>query len=80
MAHLARPLGRQILAIEFDTAADNAGRRREEPDDRQAGCGLAAARLADEADRLALTQGEGDPVDGLDDAGSAERGVVCLQA
>ena len=42
--------------------------RRQQTDDRQAGRGLAAARLADEAERLALAQGKADPVDRLDDA------------
>jgi hypothetical protein len=72
-AHLARPLCRQLFPFEFYAAADDARRRRQQTDDRQAGCGLAAPRLANEADRLALAQGKAHPVDRSDHAGPAER-------
>ena len=64
--HLAaqrpQPAGAELLdrlALEDDLA----GRRLEQPDDRAAERRLAAARLADEAERLALLHGEADVVD-----------------
>src|SRR5262249_44328943 len=53
---------RQVGALEEDVAAG----RLEQPQDRAAERGLAAAGLADEADRLAAPDGEVDAVDGLD--------------
>src|SRR5262249_18907351 len=58
-------LGRQLLALE----ADRAGRRRLELKDRAAKRGLAAARLADDAERLADVEVEGHPADGMHLAG-----------
>ena len=45
---------RQVLALEGDAAAGDARGRRQQADDREAGGGLAAARLADQAERLAF--------------------------
>src|SRR6516164_4966452 len=36
MAHLARPFLCKLLAVKFDIAANDMGRRREKADDRQA--------------------------------------------
>jgi hypothetical protein len=78
-AHLARPLCCQLLAVEFYAAADNPRRGGKQTDDRQAGCGFAASRLADEGDRLAFTQRKADPIDGFDHAGPTKRKVMRLQ-
>src|SRR5712675_1434686 len=78
-AHLARPLCCQLLPGKFYAAPDDARCRREQTDDRQAGGGLAAARLADESDRLAFIERKAQPIDGFDDASPAKRGVVGLQ-
>ncbi len=57
----------QVLPVEDDLAAlDPARRRRQEPHDGQVRDGLAAARFADEPERLALVEIEGDAVDGED--------------
>src|ERR1051326_2276948 len=46
--------------------------------DREPRRGLAAAALADDAERLAFFHREADPVDGLDDALAGKRDVVRL--
>ena len=60
-------------------AADDPRRGGEQTDDRQAGRGLAAARLADETDRLAFSQSEAHAIDGLDHAAPTKREIMCLQ-
>src|SRR6266436_3786879 len=77
--HLARLFCRQLLPGKFDAAADNARCRGKQTDDRQAGRGLAASRLADEPDRLAFAKRKADPVDRFDHAGPAKREVMRLQ-
>src|SRR6185437_2263778 len=69
----------QLFPGKFDTAGDNARCGGKQADDRQAGGGLAAPRLADEPDGLAFIHGEIYTVDGFDDAGSAERKIMRLQ-
>ena len=69
--HLDLPSDRlQFLARETDdliaAVADRAGGRFEQLEDRPAECRLAAAGLADQAECLALVQGEADVIDGLD--------------
>src|SRR6267143_2870525 len=78
-AHLARPFCRQLLPSEFDAAPDDARCRGEQTDDRQAGRGLAASRLADEPDRLAFAKRKADPVDRFDPTGPTKREVMRLQ-
>src|SRR5262249_36150190 len=73
---LALALLRQILALERDTAADDARGPRQEPDDRPARRRLAASGLADESQGLALVEGEADAIHRLDDARAAEGGEV----
>ena len=53
-----------VLAIEQDGARRRVDEAQEQPSDR----GLAAARLADEAERFAATDLEADAVHGLDEA------------
>ena len=58
----------QVDAGERDRAADDAaGRIRQQPQQRKRGDALAAARFADDRQRLAVPQREGDAVDRLDD-------------
>ena len=71
------PSGR-IVAGEIDAPADNPCPRWEKADDREAGRGLAATRLADDAEGLAFLQGKATPVDGLDDPVAAKRHVMRL--
>ena len=78
-AHLARGFLRQVLALEGDATAGDAGGIRQQAHDREAGRGLAAARLADQAKRLAFVEGEADAVNRLDDALAAEAGEVRVQ-
>src|SRR5579884_1405824 len=78
-AHLALALSDQLLAAEDDRPADDAGRGGKQPDERLAGCRLAAARLTDDAERLALVEVEADAVHRLDDPRAAERHVVRLK-
>src|SRR5262245_35533122 len=59
---LSRLQLRDVLSLE----ADGAFRRLEQPHDRSAERGLAAAGLADEAERLTLLDGERDVVHGVD--------------
>src|SRR5690606_29504086 len=74
LAHLALALGKEILALEADGAADDlAGRLGDEPDDRHGRDALAAAGFADDAEGLALIQGEADAVDRLDRAPAGEK-------
>src|SRR5439155_16742241 len=58
----------QVLAVEQRLAARDRGPARVQAHDRQAGDALAAAGLADDAERLALLDLEADAVDRLDDA------------
>jgi hypothetical protein len=51
---------------EVDLAARDPAVRREDLDERQRGRGLAATRLADDAEGLAIVEPEADPVDGAD--------------
>jgi hypothetical protein len=53
VAHLGVGSFEQILALEQHPAADNAGRRRQDAQDRQRQCALAGTRLADDPQRLA---------------------------
>ncbi len=55
---------RDVVALEGDLPAG----RLDQPGDQAAGGGLAAARLAHQAQRLALAHVEADAVDGLDRA------------
>src|SRR5262245_6124080 len=75
----ALTLASQILALEDDAAAHDAGGARQEPDDGEAGRRLAAARLTDEPERLALVQREAHAIHGLDDARPTEREEVRLE-
>jgi len=65
---------RQVLAAEEDLPADAGVARAREPQDGEAGDRLARARLADDAERLALVDAVGDAVDGVHDT------VVGLEA
>ena len=67
------------VAVQADLAADDARGRRQQTDDREAGRGLAASGLADEAQRLALAQSKAHVLDRLDDPAAAEREVMRLQ-
>ena len=58
----ARPAELDILAVEPDTPA----RRPFQAQQREPDGGLAAARLADQAQRLTLLDGEGHAIDGAD--------------
>src|SRR4029453_15984037 len=69
LLHLGVGLAQQVVTVEQDLAADDAGgRARDEADDAQARHALAGARLADQPQRLRLAQGEGYPVHRLDRA------------
>src|SRR2546427_4287724 len=57
-AELALALAGQVLALEQDASADDAGRARQEPRNRETRRRLAAARLADEAQGLARAKRE----------------------
>src|SRR5262245_3307395 len=76
-AQLALTLARQLFALEAHAAAHDAGGPRQEADDRETGRRLAAARLADEPERLARPEREAHTVHRLDDARSAEGEEVC---
>src|SRR5262249_48982117 len=78
-AQLSLALARQIFALEEDAASHDAGRLRQEPDDRQARGRLATSRLTDEAQRLARAEREAHAIDGLDDARAAEGEEVGLE-
>ncbi len=70
-AHAAQLLGVelvQVLALEHDAAGDLGVRRPGQAEDGHVGDALAAARLADDAERLALLDRERDAVHGLDHA------------
>jgi len=69
--HLGAQAAHPTLAVLGDVLAvedDLAGGRLDELEDRPAGRGLAAARLADDAERLALLDLEADAVDGMQQA------------
>ena len=69
VAHLGLALGDEILALEeYLPLDDAAGRLRQQTNEREARHRLAAARLADEPERLALAQGEAHAVHGPYDA------------
>jgi hypothetical protein len=76
---LALALPRQILALEEDTASDDAAGAGQKPDDGETRRRLAAPRFADEAECLALAQGEADPIHRLDDTSAAEGEEVRLK-
>ena len=82
-ADRAQPLARQrhqVLALEADRAPlDDAARRIDQAEDREAGDGLAGARFAYQAQHLARRHVEVDAVDRLDDArlGEEMRAQVC---
>jgi hypothetical protein len=62
-------LGQEVLAHEADLAADDlAGRARDQAQDRERRHALAAARFADDAERLPRPDLERHAVDGLDRA------------
>src|SRR5207249_3208481 len=67
LAQALRARGEQVLAVEERLAARDRVRARVQAHDRQAGDALARARLADDAERLALLDRERDAVDGADD-------------
>src|SRR5687768_12349787 len=52
-AHFPRAAGRQIGSVEVDRSVEPGEIVRQEPQDRKAGDGLAAAAFADDADALA---------------------------
>src|SRR5258708_17596053 len=65
-------LAQELLAFEQPLTAGNAsGRLRHQAHDRQRGDTLAAAGLADDAERLAAGEIEADAVDGAEFAGAA---------
>src|SRR4051794_4790774 len=68
VAHRALGQRQEIAALKPDRAGDLAGRLGDEAQDRVRGDGLAAAALADDRQRLALLDLEGDAVDGAVDA------------
>ena len=57
----------QVAAAEHRRALRDAAVARQDPEQRERGDALAAARLADDAERLAGRDVEGDPVDGVDE-------------
>src|SRR4030095_9088855 len=66
-AHLGFALRDEVVALEEHLPLDDApGRLRQEAHEREARHRLAAARFADEPERLALAQGEAHAVDGPD--------------
>ena len=60
---------RSVTVEDHLAAGDLAGRLGQEAHDRQRGDALAAARLADDPERLVRRELEGDPVDRVDPAG-----------
>ncbi len=73
LAHRLRVGGEQLLAVQPDLARELRAlpavlADRVQAHDAERGDGLAGARLADDAEGLALLQREGEPVDGLDQA------------
>jgi hypothetical protein len=68
LAHAPWRCRQHVLAAD----AHFAGRRRHQPENAPARRRLAAARLADEAERLALLDPKADIVDGFDDRSGAE--------
>ena len=68
LAHVVVAELEDVDAVEQDRAGDDLARRvGHEPGDREGGHALAATRLADEAERLAVPDLEAHVVDGLDD-------------
>src|SRR5207247_7323429 len=79
VAHRLARQGEQVAPVEDDLAGLEPARRRDKPQQRQAGDALPAARLADEAHDLSPVDVEVDPVDGSDDAVTGvERGPQAL--
>src|SRR3989449_2338149 len=74
--HLRLALFHEIVAVELDAAAHNAGAGCEQAHDGVARRGLPAAGLAHEAERLAGLEREADAVHRLHDARAAEADVV----
>ena len=72
LAHFLLGQADEVAAFEDDAAADDAPRRIDQPQDREAGDGLAAARLADQSQHLARAQREAHPVDRAHHAGARE--------
>src|SRR5213082_1834367 len=70
--HIALAQLNQVLASEFDAAADDLGAAREQAKDREAGSGLTGARLADQAEAFAAADREARAVHRADDALTAE--------
>jgi hypothetical protein len=71
--HLLLGLVEQVLALEADGALDDArGRPGHQPQQRQGGHRLAAARLTHDAEGLALAEGEAHPVHRLHHAPAGE--------
>ena len=69
LSHLIDRQRTDIDAVKDDLAADDLSRRfRDQPHHREIRHRFAAARFADDAERLALFQLERDPVNRLDDA------------
>ena len=68
VAHVVLVHLEDVDPVEDDLAGDDpSGRVRDEPGDRQRRHALAAARLANEPERLAVAELEADVVDRLDD-------------
>ena len=63
-AHLALGEGEQVAPFEADLPRSHPPRRLDEPEDGKRGDALAAARLADEAQRPARREVEGHVIDG----------------
>ena len=72
----------QVAAVELDAPAGDAAGRQDQPDDRQRGDGLAAAGLADEAERLAarMSNDTSSTAGGLAAVGQAEHRAQVLDA
>ena len=74
--HRVARQGKHVDAVERHRSRDDPTRLVDEPHHRQHRDALAAARLADESEHLALAHREVDAVDGMDLAGpGAEPGV-----
>ena len=66
MPHLPFTLVEEILALQQDLACHDAGHRTRHQAQQREGChALAAARLAHDPQRFALTHGKADTVNGL---------------
>ena len=72
-AHFVLGFFEKVFSRKQHLAADDAGRRRQDAQDRQCQCALAGARLADDPQRLTTFEMESYVVDGFDDS------VVCFE-